>query len=377
MSHEESVVFEIDSNDYNNGDDDDDDGGGAGAPRLYLKTPDGERTSRPTQDEEEEVVGAELTAASAGNITCKECTLVLRELCEQSSKTSQHGRLLQASLAEYLRKKPGDDAQLEEEMQRLLHKYEKCMNTLTELKQQIAADSEAAQQQEDELRLLSQDSVEKVEDEWQELLALKQHTAVMALTQRLGKQAAQAKVESALVAEQLRQDELVKLRLQHIKLKIKIEGLEAELREREEDRRDPLQLQFQQLQAMRLEQRKLFEKQSEESSKLQTKIVSGLELLSNIKEKLFWDQMEVQCKREQLAEVEATVARKRDLLTRTKQAWNRLQKDNLRLKECRGLLGNRVLLQDFEKTVDASDHLEEEMENLKSWKAEITLKFLH
>uniref|UniRef100_A0A665TW52 CCDC113/CCDC96 coiled-coil domain-containing protein n=1 Tax=Echeneis naucrates TaxID=173247 RepID=A0A665TW52_ECHNA len=217
----------------------------------------------------------------------------------------------------------------------------------------------------------------QVEDEWQELLALKQHTAVMALTQRLGKQAAQAKVESALVAEQLRQDELVKLRLQHIKLKIKIEGLEAELREREEDRRDPLQLQFQQLQAMRLEQRKLFEKQSEESSKLQTKIVSGLELLSNIKEKLFWDQMEVQCKREQLAEVEATVARKRDLLTRTKQAWNRLQKDNLRLKECRGLLGNRVLLQDFEKTVDASDHLEEEMENLKSWKAEITLKFLH
>lgn len=81
--------------------------------------------------------------------------------------------------------------------------------------------------------------------------------------------------------------------------------------------------------------------------------------------------MEVQAKREQLAEVEASVARKRDLLTRTKQARNSLQRDNLRLKECRGLLGNRVLLRDFEDTVDASDRLEEQLENLKCRQAEI------
>lgn len=65
------------------------------------------------------------------------------------------------------------------------------------------------------------------------------------------------------------------------------------------------------------------------------------------------------------------MARKRDLLTRTKQARNGLQRDNLRLKECRGLLGNRVLLRDFEDTVDASDHLEEQLENLKGRRAEI------
>ncbi len=81
--------------------------------------------------------------------------------------------------------------------------------------------------------------------------------------------------------------------------------------------------------------------------------------------------MEVQAKRQQLAEVEATVARKRELLTRTKQARNGLQRDNLRLKECRGLLGNRVLLRDFEDTVDASNHLEEQLENLKGRQAEI------
>lgn len=83
--------------------------------------------------------------------------------------------------------------------------------------------------------------------------------------------------------------------------------------------------------------------------------------------------MEVQAKREQLAEVEAVIARKRDLLTRTKQARSSLQRDNQRLKERRGLLGNRVLLRDFEDTVDAADHLEEQLENLKRRQAEIVL----
>ena len=81
--------------------------------------------------------------------------------------------------------------------------------------------------------------------------------------------------------------------------------------------------------------------------------------------------MEAQAKREQLAKLEATVARKRDLLTRTKQSCHSLRKDNLSLKERRGLLGNRVLLWDFENTVDASSHLEEQLENLKGQQAEI------
>ncbi len=83
--------------------------------------------------------------------------------------------------------------------------------------------------------------------------------------------------------------------------------------------------------------------------------------------------MEVQAKREQLAEMEAMVAKKRDRLTRTKQARNSLQKDNLRLKEHRGLLGNRVLLRDFEETVDSSDHLEKQLEKLKNQQADIVL----
>lgn len=89
------------------------------------------------------------------------------------------------------------------------------------------------------------------------------------------------------------------------------------------------------------------------------------QILSNVKEKLFRSKIEVQTKREQLGKVEAMVARKRDLLTRTRQARNGLQRENLSLKEHRGLLGNRVLLQDFKDTVDVSDQLEKQLEDLK------------
>lgn len=95
------------------------------------------------------------------------------------------------------------------------------------------------------------------------------------------------------------------------------------------------------------------------------------QFLSNIKEKVNWNEMEIKAKREQLTDLETMLARKRDLLTEVKQEKKHLLRHNLRLKERRGLLGNRVLLQDFEDTVDASEHLEEQLENLKCHQAEI------
>ncbi|KAF0038985.1 coiled-coil domain-containing protein 96 [Scophthalmus maximus] len=339
----------------------DEDSDGDGPPgRLRLETPGKERTTSPAR---QEAKGANPGAARGGDTICE----------EERAGAGQRCSAPQAELAEYLRGKDRDDARPEREMpaSERLQEYHKYINTLTDLKQQLATDTEEARQQAEELRLEAQGSLDKVEGEWRALVALKQHVAVTALSRCLGRRVAHAKVESTLAADQLRQDALIQLRLKHIELTMKIRRMEAELRDGEERDRDPLQLQFDQLQAARLEQKALSEKHSEESTKLQDKISRGLELLSNVKEKLFWSKAEVQAKQEQLAKLEAMVARKKGLLTRTKQACNRLKRDNLRLKECRGLLGNRVLLRDFEDTVDASDHLEEQLENLKCRQAEI------
>nr|XP_020450545.1 coiled-coil domain-containing protein 96 isoform X2 [Monopterus albus] len=362
VSSEKSIVFEINSsNDI-------------GVPRLHLDTAQRENTAR-AQEEEEADREEDFSPAPLDKegISYEEYMQLLQELYKERDQAGHHSSQLQTKLAEYLRKKARDEGQLDSKIQvsEQLQEYEKYINILTDLKQQLTTDSETAQQQTEELRLQAQEKLDKVDNEWRAFMALKQDVAVTMLSRRLGKQAAQAKVESTLAAEQLRQDDLIKVRLKHIKLKLKIHKLEAELRDWEEHGRDTLQLQFEQLQVQRLEQKKQAEKQSEELLKLQKKMSSSLELLSNIKEKLFWSQTEIQAKREQLAEVEATVARKRDLLTRTKQARNRLQRDNQRLKECCGLLGNRVLLRDFEDTVDASDLLGEQLENLKCRQAEI------
>ncbi|XP_068164070.1 cilia- and flagella-associated protein 184 [Antennarius striatus] len=362
MAHEESVVFEINNTDDN------------GSPRLNLETPERDNSS-PTRDEKLETEEEEPTAdhLDKQDMSYEEYVRLVQELREERDKARQHNGQLQMELEEYFYNRAKDDTEMEKKLpvSEQLQEYEKHKNILTELKQQLNAESENVQQQAEQLDLQTKEMLDEVKNQWQAFLALKKNFAVRELRRHLGRKAAQAKVESVLAAEQLHQDELTKLRLENIKLSVKIHSLEAKFCRGQEQNKDPLQLQFEQLQAQRLELKKNAEKQNEELLKMEKKISSRLELLSNIKEKLFWTQMEVRAKQNQLAEVEAMVARKRDLLTRTKQVCSSIQRDNLRLKEQHGLLGNRVLLMDFDDTVDASKHLEEQLGNLKDQQAEI------
>lgn len=109
-------------------------------------------------------------------------------------------------------------------------------------------------------------------------MALKREATASALSRRLGKKAAQAKVDSMLAAEQLRQDELIKLRRHNFKLKAKIHRLEARLRDGEELARDPVQVQYERLQAERLQMKKQAERQNEEALKVERKISGSLEV---------------------------------------------------------------------------------------------------
>lgn len=84
-----------------------------------------------------------------------------------------------------------------------------------------------------------------------------------------------------------------------------------------------------------------------------------------MKEKIFLSQTHVQLRREELAQLEAQVSRRRDLLLRTQQACSRLHQDNARLKVDWGLLGHRALLQDLELTVDTTQSMEQHLEELQ------------
>lgn len=147
LSRQESVVFEI------NSDDDD------GPPRLHLETPERE-DARPTREEEYGTAAP----AEREDINHEENLQLLQELCEERDEASRRCSHLQMKLAEYFRQKAGDDGLLEREppVSEQLQEYEKNINTLTELKQQLTTDSETAQQQAEELSLQSQEKLDKV-----------------------------------------------------------------------------------------------------------------------------------------------------------------------------------------------------------------------
>uniref|UniRef100_A0A147AXG9 Cilia and flagella associated protein 184 n=1 Tax=Fundulus heteroclitus TaxID=8078 RepID=A0A147AXG9_FUNHE len=339
---------------------------------LNPETP---KRENPGQEEQEDPAAADPENQKAQH---EDALQLLRELSAERDEARQLNRQLQIKLAGYFHNGAIDGGRLERDRSgpegEQLQEYEKCVQILSELKQQLRSASETAQQQAEQLRSQAQEKLDKAEEEWEALMALKRDAAVAALSRRLGKEPARSKVKAVLAAERLRQAELTKLRLKHFKLSFRIRRLEAELREGAEHGEDPLQVQFEQLRADMLERKKQAEKEGEEALKLQKKIAGCLEVLSNMKEKLHWSQAEVQAKRQQLAEVEVMVARKRELLTRTKQDRNGLQRDNQRLKERRGLLQNRDLLRDFEETVDASERLENHLEDLKSKQAELTFR---
>ena len=60
-------------------------------------------------------------------------------------------------------------------------------------------------------------------------------------------------------------------------------------------------------------------------------------------------------------------------MNKIKQSRDSLRIDNLRLKQNSGLLGNTVLLRDFEECVDKNDIIETQIEHLKRKHAELLL----
>ncbi|KAM6949034.1 cilia- and flagella-associated protein 184 [Aplochiton taeniatus] len=346
-----------------------------GFPNLDLGTPERETTS-PVPEVEEKDMGPPPAEDPGPSIDYEECMAHVRELQAEKDKLSQLNSHLQMKLVDYFHRKTGDEARQEKDkaVSDQEQRYKKYMSTMEELKLQHRRDSEAFHLQAEELKKHVHDKLSQVNLEWSGLMTLKREVAVKALSLRQGKAEAQAEVEQIQAAEQRREDELTHVRLENIKLKNKVRKFEASLRAKEELAEGLHLIDFEQLKIENQTYNEKIEERNEELLKLRKKITSTVQVLTHVKEKLQFVQNENQAKRAQLSEVEARVARKRDVLTRTKQARDGLRADNLRLRQRSGLLGNETLLRDFEEKVDASDVLEQRLEGLKRRHAEVILK---
>ncbi|XP_057711882.1 coiled-coil domain-containing protein 96 [Corythoichthys intestinalis] len=288
-------------------------------------------------------------------------TLLLQELEQEERRESRRNAELQVRLALYFSRNPP----LEEDPESDMREYEDCLEHLVELKKCVASELEQAKQEEQELRLHHQEELKQVEEEWRSLLSVKRK-AFSLLSSHLPPEAARAKVDAALASEQLRRQELRKLRLKHARMESRVARLEAELGEVEKAPECLVQLL-----AQRIHDRKIQQQRNQEASKLQKSMKRTLELLSNIKEKLHWSHAEVKTKQEHLAQLQLAMSSRREMLTQKQRACVALREDNKELKRSRGLLGNSRLLWDFGATVGASQQLHHQLEKLKCRREEI------
>ncbi|XP_028851956.1 cilia- and flagella-associated protein 184 [Denticeps clupeoides] len=309
------------------------------------------------------------------NTDHKEHADLLAELQAERDKLMEQNNHLQIRLLEFFcqRKDNGPWAEWEKPVQEPEQQYKEYLETIVELKDQYHRRSEQYQQQLEGLRAQTMEKLGQVEDEWRAFMALKHEVAVAALSRQVGKQAARDEVEQILAVEERWEKQLVSVRLENIKLEDTLRKFEA-LVHKEVLGEGRHVADFEQLKLENHTYSEKIEERKDELSSLHKKIASKVQVLTHVREKLQFVRMENQIGRTELAEVEAALAQKREMLMLTKQARDRLRMDNLKLRQRCGLLGNKMLLRDFEEKVDENRQMEERLEMLKRRHAELTMK---
>ncbi|XP_053098880.1 coiled-coil domain-containing protein 96 [Hemicordylus capensis] len=300
-----------------------------------------------------------------------------RQLVSERSRLRHYNTKLQGKLADLLNKAKAKElprAELEQHISDKEQRYNRYLAMLEELRNQQTEEMAWYQRQIDALQRTCEEKLATVNAEWKTYLATKKDVAVYTMGRRLGgKQAAIKQVELIQSREQSKEKEMTEVRLENIKLKHRIQKLEASLKAQEELAEGLHLIDFEQLKIENQTYNEKIEERNEELLKLRKKITNTVQVLTQLKEKLQFVEGENQGQKAQLMAVEALVAQKRDHLTRTKQARDRLRIDNQKLHQRCGLLGNTLLLRDFESKVEAAETLKQRLEILKRRHAGLSL----
>ncbi|XP_061443391.1 coiled-coil domain-containing protein 96 [Rhineura floridana] len=300
-----------------------------------------------------------------------------RQLVAERSRLHIYNTKLQGKLGELLNKAKGKErarAELEQHISDKEQRYSRYLAMLDELRNQQADEVTWFQKQIDAAQGSCHEKLTKVEREWKAYQAVKKEVAVYTMGRRLGgKQAAIQEVDQIQAREQSKEKEMTEVHLENIKLKHRIQKLEVSLKAQEELAEGLHLIDFEQLKIENQTYNEKIEERNEELLKLRRKITNTVQVLTQVKEKLQFVEAENHGKKTQLMAIEALVAQKRDLLTKTKQARDKLRMDNQRLCQKCGLLGNALLLRDFESKVAAAEILNDRLEVLKRHHAALSL----
>ncbi|XP_040344497.1 cilia- and flagella-associated protein 184 [Herpailurus yagouaroundi] len=280
---------------------------------------------------------------------------------------------LQHKISEALRKKGPDAAQVpdkgaEPEAPGKEQAYLRYLAMLEELRKQRADDLDWYHQELEQLKREGTEELARAEKEWRAFQALKKQVMVQAMGgswMRGGRQAALRQVEQIQALEDKKEKEMSAVRLENVQLKQSLVHLETRMRAQEDLTEGLLLIDFEQLKIENQTFNEKVEERNEELLKLRHKVTHNVQIVTHVKEKLHFVDLQNACKKSQLLEIEAQVALRRDILTKTKKARDGLRIDNIKLNQKCGLLGKEPLLCDLEEKVDKAKLLRQRLESLK------------
>ncbi|XP_059141708.1 coiled-coil domain-containing protein 96-like isoform X2 [Physella acuta] len=345
---------------------------------LKATTPDleGTHVTEPTEEEEKAPEERELSPELVGFPELKREELIEKyyETLTEREMLVQQNTVLQGKLGEYFRKKKPDERQdTDKNVADQEQRYLKYMAQLEDLRRQYAIEKLNFQSQIEDLKEKCQEKKERVDTERRKFMEFKQHVALHAIFGRSGKPIPAKDIEQYIANEAKKEQEVVNVRLENIKIKNKLKKKEQQLKSKEELADGLHLIDFEQLKIENQTYNEKIEERNEELLKLRKKITSTVQVLTHLKEKLQFVQGSNAAQNNELQEVEASLARSRDILSRTKQARDALRIDNQKLRQNSGLLGNEPLLRDFECQKDEASELNSKLESLQMKHADLTL----
>ncbi|NXD78962.1 CCD96 protein, partial [Halcyon senegalensis] len=208
--------------------------------------------------------------------------------------------------------------------------------------------------------------------EWAAWQTRKKAVALSSFGRRLGGGEAAA-VDRIQAREWDKEQQVCEARVENIRLKHEIQNLESILKARGEQVESQQFMDFEHVKRESQTYSKKIDNLSDEILKLKKKVSNTVHILSHFREKLQFVEAENQCRKAELMDIETVLSHKRDILTKTKQARDKLWRNNLKLQQKCGLLGNEILLRDFEKKVDTIELLSQRLEALKHHHAALIL----
>jgi hypothetical protein len=276
---------------------------------------------------------------------------LLQEARETKDLLNAQNSALQKALVPFLQRKAEGGGQKEEKGNHVENEkryYDALANVIEERNK-----LQRAQAQYDRIAMDLQGRLDEKEFKANEIHEsfrdFKREIAKGAENSRTGKPIPKKIIQQFEITEAKKDQDVEKVRLKNINLRTHLRKLEHQLRAKEQLAEGLHLIDFEQLKIENQTLNEKIEERNEELHKLRKKTTTTVQVLTHIKEKLQFVQVENQSLKRELAKLDTELTKERDALTKAKRERDSLRGDNSNLKQKQGFVNSDLLVQDFEQ----------------------------